>query len=43
VIGAVPAAATVRIRPDGHVAGAGEGTDTGLSETLTAWFGAACG
>jgi hypothetical protein len=27
------------IRPDGHIAWVGEGTDLGLRESLTAWFG----
>jgi 3-(3-hydroxy-phenyl)propionate hydroxylase len=39
-IGAVPAPAAVLIRPDGHVAWVGEGTDAGLSDALTTWFGA---
>jgi 3-(3-hydroxy-phenyl)propionate hydroxylase len=40
VIGTVTAPAAVLIRPDGHVAWTGDGTQTGLSEALTAWFGA---
>lgn len=40
VIGAVPAPAAVSIRPDGHVAWVGNGTDEGLREALTTWFGA---
>jgi len=39
VIGAVPAPAAVRIRPDGHVAWVGDGTDRGLRDALTTWFG----
>lgn len=40
VVGAVAAPAAVLIRPDGHVAWAGDGTDTGLEDTLRRWFGA---
>jgi 3-(3-hydroxy-phenyl)propionate hydroxylase len=39
VIGAVTAPAAVLIRPDGHVAWVGDGTQAGLGETLTTWFG----
>ena len=39
-IGAVPAPSAVLVRPDGHVAWVGEGTDAGLAEALDAWFGA---
>jgi 2-polyprenyl-6-methoxyphenol hydroxylase-like FAD-dependent oxidoreductase len=39
VEGAVAAPAAVLIRPDGHVAWAGGGTDDGLREALTTWFG----
>jgi 2-polyprenyl-6-methoxyphenol hydroxylase-like FAD-dependent oxidoreductase len=39
VLGAVAAPAAVLIRPDGHVAWVGEGTDQGLREALTTWFG----
>jgi 2-polyprenyl-6-methoxyphenol hydroxylase-like FAD-dependent oxidoreductase len=39
VLGAVAAPAAVLIRPDGYVAWVGEGTDAGLTEALTAWFG----
>jgi hypothetical protein len=39
VIGAVAAPAAVLIRPDGHVAWVGDGTETGLREALTTWFG----
>jgi 3-(3-hydroxy-phenyl)propionate hydroxylase len=41
VLGAVPAPAAVLVRPDGHVAWVGDGTDSGLSEALTTWFGPA--
>jgi len=41
VIGAVAAPTAVLIRPDGHVAWVGEGSDRGLNEALTRWFGAA--
>jgi 2-polyprenyl-6-methoxyphenol hydroxylase-like FAD-dependent oxidoreductase len=41
VLGAVPAPTAVLIRPDGHVAWVGEGTDRGLHEALKQWFGAA--
>ena len=39
VLGAVPTPAAVLIRPDGHVAWVGDGTDRGLRDALTAWFG----
>jgi 2-polyprenyl-6-methoxyphenol hydroxylase-like FAD-dependent oxidoreductase len=39
VLGAVVAPVAVLIRPDGYVAWAGDGTDTGLHEALTAWLG----
>jgi len=39
VLGAVAAPAAVLIRPDGHVAWVGDGTDQGLRDALTAWFG----
>ena len=39
VVGAVPAPGAVLVRPDGHVAWVGEGTDAGLREALGAWFG----
>jgi hypothetical protein len=39
VLGAVTAPTAVLIRPDGHVAWVGEGTDTGLRDALTTWFG----
>ncbi len=39
LLGAVPVPTAVLIRPDGHVAWVGEGTDTGLRDALTTWFG----
>ena len=39
VLGAVSAPAAVLIRPDGHVAWVGDGTDAGLPDALTTWFG----
>src|SRR5258706_10621571 len=39
VIGAVAAPTAVLIRPDGHVAWASDGTDHGLRDALTTWFG----
>jgi hypothetical protein len=39
-LGMVTAPAAVLIRPDGHVAWVGEGTDAGLVDALTRWFGA---
>jgi 3-(3-hydroxy-phenyl)propionate hydroxylase len=39
VLGAVAAPSAVLIRPDGHVAWVGDGTDAGLREALTTWFG----
>ena len=39
VLGAVAAPSAVLIRPDGYVAWVGEGTDRGLLEALTTWFG----
>ena len=39
VLGAVPAPTAVLIRPDGYVAWVGEGTQLGLPEALTTWFG----
>jgi 2-polyprenyl-6-methoxyphenol hydroxylase-like FAD-dependent oxidoreductase len=38
-LGQVAAPAAVLIRPDGHVAWVGDGTDTGLRDALTTWFG----
>jgi 3-(3-hydroxy-phenyl)propionate hydroxylase len=39
VLGQVAAPAAVLIRPDGYVAWVGNGTDTGLRDALTTWFG----
>jgi len=39
VLGTVPAAAVVLIRPDGHVAWVGDRSKQGLADALTAWFG----
>ena len=38
-IGPVTAPAAVLIRPDGYVAWVGEGTQVGLADALTTWFG----
>ena len=40
VLGTVTAPTAVLIRPDGYVAWVGEGTQVGLSDALTTWFGA---
>jgi hypothetical protein len=39
VLGAVAAPTAVLVRPDGYVAWVGDGTDHGLHEALTTWFG----
>jgi 3-(3-hydroxy-phenyl)propionate hydroxylase len=39
VLGPVPAPGAVLIRPDGHVAWAGDPADPGLPGALTTWFG----
>jgi hypothetical protein len=39
VLGRVAAPAAVLIRPDGHVAWVGDGTNTGLRDALTTWLG----
>ena len=39
VIGNIPAPSVVLVRPDGHVSWVGYGTDTGLIDALTKWFG----
>jgi 2-polyprenyl-6-methoxyphenol hydroxylase-like FAD-dependent oxidoreductase len=39
VLGEVPAPTAVLVRPDGHVAWVGEGSDAGLEDALTTWFG----
>jgi Aromatic-ring hydroxylase, C-terminal len=38
-LGAVTAPTAVLIRPDGYVAWVGEGTQLGLADALTTWFG----
>jgi hypothetical protein len=38
-LGQVSAPAAVLIRPDGYVAWVGDGTDSGLCDALTTWFG----
>jgi 3-(3-hydroxy-phenyl)propionate hydroxylase len=38
-LGPVPAPTAVLVRPDGYVAWVGDGTDAGLAESLTTWFG----
>ncbi|WP_448950629.1 FAD-dependent monooxygenase [Labrys neptuniae] len=38
-LGPVPAPNAVLVRPDGHVAWVGEGSEAGLAEALTTWFG----
>jgi 2-polyprenyl-6-methoxyphenol hydroxylase-like FAD-dependent oxidoreductase len=38
-LGPLAAPAAVLIRPDGYVAWVGDGTDTGLRDSLTAWLG----
>lgn len=38
VIGEVTAPSAVLVRPDGHVAWVGEGTDDGLRDALSRWF-----
>jgi 3-(3-hydroxy-phenyl)propionate hydroxylase len=40
VVGEVPLPAAVLIRPDGHVAWAGDGGTEGLRAACAAWFGA---
>jgi 3-(3-hydroxy-phenyl)propionate hydroxylase len=39
VLGEVTPPAAVLIRPDGYVAWVGDGTDRGLRDALTTWFG----
>jgi hypothetical protein len=38
-LGAVTAPTAVLIRPEGYVAWVGDGTDLGLPDALTTWFG----
>jgi hypothetical protein len=40
VLGVVSAPTAVLVRPDGYVAWVGDGTDVGLTDALTTWFGA---
>ena len=40
VIGEVDPPSAVLVRPDGHVAWVGSGSETGLADALTTWFGA---
>jgi 2-polyprenyl-6-methoxyphenol hydroxylase-like FAD-dependent oxidoreductase len=40
-LGVVSAPTAVLVRPDGHVAWVGDGTDHGLRDALTTWFGPA--
>ncbi|MDB5537786.1 MAG: putative aromatic compound monooxygenase YhjG, partial [Devosia sp.] len=39
-LGTVPPPSAVLVRPDGYVAWVGDGTQFGLSEALSTWFGA---
>jgi 3-(3-hydroxy-phenyl)propionate hydroxylase len=39
VLGAVATPTAVLVRPDGHVAWVGEGTQLGLTDALATWFG----
>jgi 2-polyprenyl-6-methoxyphenol hydroxylase-like FAD-dependent oxidoreductase len=39
ILGSVTAPAAVAIRPDGYVAWVGDGTNAGLRDALTTWFG----
>jgi hypothetical protein len=39
VLGAVSAPTAALIRPDGYVAWVGDGTELGLPDALTTWFG----
>jgi 3-(3-hydroxy-phenyl)propionate hydroxylase len=43
VLGTVTAPSAVLIRPDGYVAWVGDGTQLGLSDALTTWFGSPTG
>ena len=38
-LGAVTAPTAVLVRPDGYVAWVGDGTELGLDDALTTWFG----
>lgn len=39
VLGTVTAPSAALIRPDGYVAWVGDGTQRGLTDTVTTWFG----
>ncbi len=39
VLGTIPPPTAVLIRPDGYVAWVEDGTDLGLADALTTWFG----
>jgi 3-(3-hydroxy-phenyl)propionate hydroxylase len=39
VLGVVSTPAAVLVRPDGYLAWVGEGTELGLVDALTTWFG----
>ncbi|UZX04967.1 hypothetical protein F8G81_21970 [Arthrobacter sp. CDRTa11] len=41
VLGEIPAPSAVLIRPDGHVAWVGNGTESGLGDATARWFGTA--
>ena len=41
VLGKVRAPSALLVRPDGYVAWVGEGSDAGLGDALTRWFGPA--
>ena len=43
VLGQIAAPAAALIRPDGYIAWLGDGTDTGMREALTTWFGSPWG
>ena len=40
VLGVVEAPSAVLVRPDGYVAWVGDGTDAGLDDAISTWFGA---
>jgi len=42
VLGVVSAPTAVLVRPDGYVPWVGDGTDVGLEDALTTWFGPPC-
>jgi hypothetical protein len=42
-VGEVTAPTAVLVRPDGHVALVGEGTESGLAEVVGSWFGTPSG